>query len=214
MSKADRRNTEKFYMNISASANSMTVSTSSKDGDAVGVPVRQWFIGIVGNNTEKQCAERLRKRGFEAYVPTQSEERHWRTGVNNVVERIVFPSLVFVRATESERRGTVVNLPYVKRFMTDKASRTDAFGKHPVATIPNEQIEALKFMLGNAESEVTIHEPPLKLGDRVRVLRGGLVGLEGYVEKIVEGKARIYILVDCLGCASVEVEKISLEIIK
>lgn len=201
-------------MNALKNANVIPRTAASKVGDAVGVSKKQWYIGIVNNNTEKQCAQKLERLGFEVYVPTQTEIRQWKTGVRNVVDRIVLPSLIFIRVSELERRQTIVNLSYVKRFMTNKAGTKDTYGKNPIAIIPEKQIEMLKFMLGNAESEVTIEEPPLKLGDKVRVFRGGLIGLEGHVDKIVDGKAKIYILIDCLGCASVEVDKVSIELIK
>lgn len=204
----------KAEMKALANADIHTSTTAMKVGDAVGVGSANWYIAIVNNNTEKQCAKKLQKLGYECYVPTQTETRKWRTGVRKVVDRIVLPSLVFIRTTETERRHTIVNLSYVKRFMTDKAGLRDAFGKHPVAVIPNRQIELLRFMLGNAESAVTIESPPLKLGDKVRVFRGGLIGLEGYVDRIVDEQAKIYILVDCLGCACVEIDKVSLELIK
>lgn len=201
-------------MKALANASIIPRTTALKVGDAVGVPVRSWFVGIVNNNTEKQCAKRLERLGFEVYLPIQTEVRKWRTGKKNIVDRVVLPSLIFIRATELERRQTIVNLSYIKRFMTNKAGAKDSFGKSPVAIIPEKQIEMLRFMLGNAESEVTIEEPPLKLGDKVRVFRGGLIGLEGYVDKIIDDKMKIYILVDCLGCACVKVDKISLELIK
>jgi len=188
--------------------------TAREAGEAVGVPVRSWFIAIVNNNTERQCARKLEKLGFESYVPTQQETRLWRNGMRNMVCRIILPSLLFIRATETERLGKIVGLPFIKRFMTDRASTTDSFGRHKVAVVPDGQIEMLRFMLGNAESAVTIEKPPLRLGDKVRVFRGKLAGFEGYVDRMEEGKAKIYILVNCLGCASVEVERISLELIK
>lgn len=201
-------------MNALKNADIIPRTTASKVGDAVGVKSKHWYIGIVNNNSEKQCAKKLERLGFEVYVPLQTEVRQWRTGVRNVVDRIVLPSLIFIRATETERKQTIVNLSYVKRFMTNKAGVKNSFGKSPVAIIPDTQIDMLRFMLGNADSEVTIEAPPLKQGDKVRVFRGNLIGLEGYVKKIVDEKAKIYILVDCLGCACVEVDKISLELIK
>lgn len=191
-----------------------TVTTTPKVDDAVGVQKKRWFVAIVNNKSERNCAQKLEKLGYECYVPMQSEIHIWRTGVKKIVDRIILPSLLFILTTEAERRKTIVNLSYIKRFMTNKAGAKDNFGKSPIAIIPDKQIDMLRFMLGNADSAVTIEEPPLKLGDKVRVFRGGLIGLEGYVEKINEDKAKIYILVDCLGCACVEVDKLSLELIK
>lgn len=208
-------------MNALPNVNINAGTTTRKVDDAVGVPQRReqsekicWFVAIVNNKAERQCAKRLEKLGYECYVPTQTEVRKWRTGVRNIVERIILPSIVFIHTTERERKQSVAYLSYIKRFMTDRAGAIDAYGKHPVAIIPQDQIDMLRFVLGNADSEVTVEPPPLQLGNKVRVFRGNLTGLEGYVDKMEASNPKIYIRLNCLGCACVEVDRLSLELIK
>lgn len=188
------------------------VAATPKVGDAVGVQKKYWFVAIVNNNTEKQCANKMEGKGYECYVPTQSETRMWRNGVRKVIDRIILPCMVLVHATETERKE-IVMLPYVSRFMTNCANSKDVFGKHPVATIPEGQIATLKFMLGHAEMPVEFEPPTFRLYDDVRVIRGSLAGVEG---KVVElGDATYFaIRVDFLGVAKVKVKPEDIERIK
>lgn len=178
-------------------------------GDAVGVPTRHWYVAIVGNNTEKQCAKKLCDLGYECYVPTQTETRLWRNGTRKVVDRILLPAMVLTCVTEPERRQ-VVSLSYVKRFLSNRASATDAFGKHRVATIPDDQVERLKFMVGNADEPVEFEPAAYRLGDRVRIARGRLQGIEGHIVECGE-ETYFALRVEMLGLAKVRVRPEDLE---
>lgn len=175
-----------------------------KAGDAVGVPKQNWYVAIVNNNSEKVYAEKLQKLGYESYLPTQREERHWSNGKINTIDKVILPSVVFVRVTESERLKSVVKLPYIKKFMVDISRVKDQFGKHPIAIIPNNQVEQLRLMLEHAESPVTIESIPFHLGDKIRIINGKLQGLEGNVIHCSKGASFIVIRLECLGCAKMK----------
>ena len=192
--------------------NSQTVSPvppTPKVDDAEGVPNRKWFVALVGRNTEKACRERLQNLGYETYVATQNEMRVWRTGQKKQVERVLISNLIFIRVTEPERRE-VVKLPYIKYFLTDKAAHANDFGRHPLAVIPDSQMDMLRFMLYNADSPVTFTSEPLRLGDHIRVIRGPFAGKEG---KVFHQGRRAYFVVtiDILGAAMVEIPEGDLE---
>lgn len=185
------------------------VPSAQKVDDAVGVPNRKWFVAMVGRNTEKACRERLTALGYESYVATQTETRVWRTGQKKQVERVLLSNLLFVHVTERERRD-IVNLPYINYFLTDKAGRTNDFGRHPLAVIPDTQMERLQFMLYRANSPVHFTAEPLRLGDHIRVVRGQLAGLEGNVTR--QGNASyLVITLDILGSAMVTISPEDLE---
>lgn len=198
-------------MNALPNAAARPVTTAPKVGDAVGLQNRSWYIAIVNNNTEKKCAKYLEKLGYECYVPTQQETRLWRTGVRNVVERVVIPARVFVLATEKERLGHIAKLSYVKSFALDHCKR-NSYGKHPAAIVPENQLQRLKFILGNADTPVEFEEVILSLGDKVRVRRGGLLGMEGQIIKIDEKTAYFVVQIDCLGVAKVHIKQEDLEL--
>lgn len=180
---------------------------------AVGVPGPFWFVATVHFNSEKQSAEKLAKMGIETYLPTQKEVRIWRNGRKSTVDRIVIPSTVFIRCTEEERRQ-IVKLPFIYRFMTDKArtSVVETFNK-PVAVISDDEINRLKFILGQSDVPVTITDRPYKVGDKVRVIRGTLRGLEGEVFGTESGKSEIAVALEFFGCAKLVIDTINLEVI-
>jgi transcription antitermination factor NusG len=195
-------------MYINSSMDSQ-VPPAQKVDDAVGVSNRQWFVAIVGRNTEKACRERLAALGYESYVATQIETRVWRTGQKKEVERVLISNLLFIHATERERLE-IVKLPYINYFLTNKAGHTNDFGRHPLAVIPDSQMDMLRFMLYHADSPVTFTSEPLHLGDRIRVIRGQLAGCEGYVAK--EGnQTHLVVRIDFLGSAQVTISSDDLE---
>ena len=174
---------------------------------AVGLDKLNWYIAIVPNRSEKKSGETLACRGFESYVAIQKEVHELKNGKKKTVDRIVFPTLVFVRATESDRLKRVAAFPFVKRFMSDPARRVAPKSLAPAAIIPENQLETLRFMLENSPSPVAIDSVNIQEGDRVKVVCGGLSGLEGIVRRTVDGKQRLYVSLDILGCANVEIDK-------
>ena len=179
--------------------------------DAVGLSKSCWFVAIVNHNSEKQSSLKLDRLGIENYLPTQSEVRVWRNGRRSKVDRVVIPSTIFVRCTEYERKE-IAGLPFIFRFMTDKAASGGVSGS-PLAIIPDEQIGRLRFMLGQSDVPVGITEMPLKAGDKVRVTRGGLKGIEGVVLELRSGKSELIVALDHFGCARLMIDTINLEII-
>ncbi len=178
-------------------------------GDAVGVPRRQWYVAIVNHNTEKASSCRLTKLGYDCYVAIQDEYRVWRNGRRAKVSRVVIPSTVFIFCTEAERRH-IVGLPFINRFMTDKAGTSKDTLNHPPAIVPNVQMDILRFMLGNSDTPVTVSGQYTK-GDKVRVIRGRLRGIEGVVARASDGKSKLYVRIGMLGFANLEIDPINVE---
>ncbi len=181
--------------------------------DAVGVGKSYWFVGIVNHNSEKQSSEKLSKKGVVNYLPTQTEIRVWRNGRKSKVDRIVIPSTIFIYCTE-QRRKEIVGLPFIFRFLTNKAGSIKDSTNKPLAIIPDNEIERLKFMLGQSDIPVEITEKPFKAGDKVRVVRGNLAGLEGEVMNMNNAKSELIVALDFFGCAKLSIDTQNLEIIK
>ena len=140
------------------------VTAAPRADGAVGVESPRWFIAIVGNRAERKSSETLRASGYETYVASQREKHVWKDGRSREVDRIVLPSLVFVRTTESDRKKRVAFLPCVRRFVTDPARRTEPGAPAPAA-----------------------------------------------VRRTDTGRSRLYVSLDILGCASVEIDRNLLE---
>lgn len=193
-------------------SNSVSPVTDVVD-DAVGVEKSHWFVAIVNHNSEKQSSKKLNDMNIENYLPTQTEMRVWRNGRKAKVDRIVIPSIIFIYCTEQKRKE-LVGLPFIFRFMTDRAGTSPYSASKPLATIPDKQIRRLKFMLGQSDIPVEITEKPFKAGDKVRVIRGNLAGLEGEVLNLGNSKSELIVGLNFFGCARLLIDTKNLEIIR
>ena len=186
-------------------------TTVNDTADAVGVPKsaqKHWFIAVVKHGNEKICGKILTDLGYENYVPFQRELRQYASGRRKWVDRLVLTSKVFVRTTEDDRLKNVVTLPVIYRFMVDPSRRSNNMGHASAAIIPDKEMDIFRHMLEQDELPVTIDETGAVFseGDKVRVVAGKLSGLAGTVIRTVEGKHRLYVALDILGSASVEIE--------
>ena len=143
--------------------------------------------------------------GIANYVPVQQEEHQWGDRKKKI-DRVVIPMVVFVRLAQNEE-DEFRKLSFILKFITYPGS------KELATPIPDEQIEKLKFLLHNADAKVSIIEN-LKVGDKVRLVRGPMKGLEGELSYVEENKPIVAIRIDGLGYACVSIEKINLEKIK
>ncbi len=195
---------------VEHTSNRVSPAVNVVDG-AGGVEKSYCFVAIVNHNSEKQFAEILNKKGYVNYLPTQQEIRVWKNGRKSKVDRVVMPSLVFVYCTEQERKG-VVKLPFIYRFMTDRAASADKNTCKRLAKITDTEISRLKFMLGQSDIPVVLTSCEYRKGDRVRVIRGGLAGLEGTVTNLKSSKSELMVELGVLGCATLSIETVNLEL--
>ena len=156
----------------------------------------RWVAALVQMCTEKKVGDRLTKLGIENYVPTQTEIHQW-SDRKKKIERVVIPMVVFVRADEATER-TLRMQSFIRKILTYP-------GQTAAAVIPDDQIDRLKFMLKQADSPVELREQHLQVGDKVRIVRGALKGLEGELCKSVPEKSMVAIRIDGLGYARVSV---------
>lgn len=180
-------------------------------GDAVGVGESHWFVAVVNHNSEKVSSRKLDEMGITNYLPTQQEIRVWRNGRKSKVDRIVIPSTIFIYCTEQKRRE-IVGLPFIFRFMTNKAGSIKGSSLKPLAVIPETEINRLRFMLGQSDTPVNLTSRSLVKGDRVRVSRGSLMGLEGMVVDMSSSKTELTVDMGLLGCAKLVIDSVNLEL--
>ena len=111
------------------------------------------------------------------------------------VTRVVIPMMIFVHATPQER-AEVLTLSSVSRYMVLR-------GEHTPAVIPDLQMERFKFMLDYSEEAVEMCSTPLAPGEMVRVIKGPLAGMEGELVN-VDGRSKVVVRLEMLGCAGVD----------
>ncbi len=157
---------------------------------------KHWYVARVQIKCEKKSAQRIASLGHETFVPVQEEIHQW-SDRKKKIERILIPLVVFFR-TDQAGAKQVERLSFVYDLLK-------APGETMPAVIPDEQIDRFKFMIGNCDSDITIEPTPITVGDEVIVVRGSLKGLRGRAMTASDGKSKIYISLDLLGCASVEI---------
>lgn len=189
-------------MTNSVADSCVTTVPSGVDG-AVGVSQAKWFVAIVSSRHEKAVAEKLRQQGYETFVATQPEMRVWHNGRRKLVDRVVIPSVVFLKCSEKQRRQ-IVTLPYINRFMVNRSADSGALNK-PVAVIPDDQIQRLRFMLGQTDIPVNFEPGIFHLHDNVRVIRGHLRGLEGRILRNPDGSQTLFVSLSLLGGATLRI---------
>ena len=197
------------------SENSIISSATLGVDDAVGVSKesnqRFWFVAVVNRNSEKLIREKLLQKGYDAYVASQMEDHVWANGRKKKVEHVLISARLFVHLTEEERRD-VVHLPYINYFLTDKARTANKYGIHPLAVIPDREMQMLRFMLCNADSPVDFVTTHFREGDRIRIIRGPLTGFEGEVARLT-GETYAFVRLSILGAALTRVVPQDIEVI-
>ena len=145
----------------------------------------RWFVARTRCGAELSVGSRLDKLGVENFVPT---EKRFHTRVRSYYERAVIPGLVFLKSTK-QRACALANEDAVPvKYLVDPATRT-------LMVVPDKQMEDFRRVLDLSTDEGGLMGRPLALGDRVRVTKGVLAGVEGFV---LEFKGRTYVVVRLL----------------
>ena len=167
------------------------------DGEAVH---GAWVAVMVHTNCERRVADRLEHLSFECYVPVQEEIHCWSDRMKKV-QRLVIPSIVFVKSEEA-RFNELRRQSLVRGLLSNP-------GQGRPALIPDVEIERLRFMLGQSdvpvELEGNLHQ--MEIGSKVVVMRGVFRGLEGTVSYMRDGTMHVGVLLQGLGYAHVEINK-------
>lgn len=137
-----------------------------------------WWAVYTQHQHEKTVAEMLTGKGFEVFLPLHETLRRWKDR-QKLLSLPLFPGYVFVRGLLT-RRLQVVSTPGVHMVL----SRGEQ-----IEVIPELEIDAIRRAV-QGSWRVEPH-PFLKIGERVRVTRGSLEGVEG----ILVRKKNLYRLV-------------------
>ena len=156
---------------------------------AVGVPhgpdMPRWFAIRVSPRWELHSSSELSLRGLDTYLPLRRFKRQWSDRIK-VVEQPLFPGYLFGRFC-LEDRIRVLQAPGVKQIV--------GIGKVPTA-ISDSEIENLKALVSSGS--LLVPWPYLCAGQRIRIDRGPLAGVEGFVVRAEHGEPRIVVSVNLL----------------
>jgi transcription antitermination factor NusG len=137
-----------------------------------------WWAVYTRHQHEKVVADMLAAKGVEVFLPLYESIRRWKDR-SKVLALPLFPCYVFVRGLANQRLQ-VVSTPGVHMILT-RGER--------IATVPDEEIDSIRRTV-EGTFRVEPH-PFLKVGERIRVIRGTLEGVEG----ILVRKKNVYRLI-------------------
>ncbi len=157
-----------------------------------------WYAVYTRHQHEKSAAQFLAGKGYEVLLPLYQSLRQWKDRTQ-VVHLPLFSGYFFVQA-DLDRRVEVLRTPGVCWLVCSAGVP---------ARVRADEIEELRRL---SASPVNLQPHAfLSCGDRVRVLRGPLAGLEGILVR-EKNKHRVVISVELLQkSASVEVDLSILE---
>lgn len=112
----------------------------------------------------------LEAKGYQVFLPVYDSVRRWKDR-KKLLSLPLFPCYVFVRGA-LERRLPILTTPGV-HLIISRGER--------VVTVPDEEIEAIQRTV---EGKFVVEPHPyLRCGERVRVTRGSLEGIEGVLTR-------------------------------
>jgi transcription antitermination factor NusG len=153
----------------------------------------QWFAVYTRHQHERKVAGLLAEQDFETFYPTYNELHRWKDRKKEITLPL-FPGYVFFRSP-LERHAHVLFTPGVHFIVST--------GRSPAA-IPNDEIIGLRIA---SDERLPLEPFPfLNKGDRVRVMRGPLEGVEGLLARKKDA-LRLVLSVEILGrSAGVEID--------
>jgi transcription antitermination factor NusG len=157
-----------------------------------------WVAIQTRHRHEKRISQRLQGAELETFLPVHRAVHRWKNGVNAHVELPLFPCYLFARVRPADRLR-VLREPGVISIAASSLSPT------PIA---DEEIARLRMAADSVKAQP---HPYLAVGERVRVARGPLAGLEGI---LVRKKQELRVVVSIeviMRSITVEVSEFEIE---
>jgi transcription antitermination factor NusG len=167
------------------------------DSDLSRFPANWYAIFTVPQN-ERSVVRHLDMREVESFYPTFETERVWQNRQRVKIISPLFPTYVFARIRR-QQRSAVLNSPGVLRIVGNRSG--------PIP-IPSADIEFLRTNL--CRRRFTPYNE-LAIGERVRIRRGTMEGVEGTLIRKKSGLRFVLTLELINQHAAVEVDADELE---
>lgn len=160
-----------------------------------------WIAAYTRPRSEKKAVAEIQKLGIETYLPTQILIKQW-SDRKKKIETAIIPMVAFFYVDQNEI-SLIRNHELIIRIISQP-------GEKGYASIPDSQIEKLKFVLGQSDVPVSF-VPDLKVEDNVRIVRGNLIGLTGKVIQSEDGETDIIVGIDFLGGCKLRIKRLNIE---
>lgn len=139
-----------------------------------------WYAVLTRSRQEKVAASMLDALGIPNFLPLINERRQW-SDRKQVVNVPLFPGYLFVRIPKlCEIRLCVLKVPGIVTLIGNHSG--------PQA-IPDAEIESVRVALSHRAQPTPYQNA--RIGDRVRIFRGVLAGVEGTLVRSGSGDSLI-----------------------
>lgn len=163
----------------------MPRTTLKKNFTIIDQSRQRWYALRVKSNFESQVSQLLRAKDVEEYLPVYKSRRAWSDRIREL-ELPLFPGYVFCHIGLEARPLVLATRGVVGIAGTN----------HQPIPIDDEELAAVRKMI---ETQATVEPWPfLKVGERVRVHRGPLRGVEGVLLKAKDSH-RLVVSITLLG---------------
>ena len=147
-----------------------------------------WFVARTRHGAELGVRNRLSALGVDNFVPTRTRKAYRGKGE---VEEPLLSCLVFLKATKAGALDLIHYQGVKADFMLDCATRQ-------LMVVRDKDMEDFRRVLDfSSLEEGGLVDKPLEVGERVRVIRGVLRGVEG---RVLELQGKIYVVVGLMNC--------------
>lgn len=147
---------------------------------------RKWFAAMTSFGQEVVIRDRLVSKGIDCFIPTE-QRRNYR---GQVREHAVISNLVFIHASQQDACLLRTRDCLPVKYLFD-------YARHAMLAVPDKQMEDFRRVFEAGISEGGLVDKALALGEKVRVTRGALKGVEG---NVLEFQGKLYVVVGIYGC--------------
>ena len=164
---------------------------------SAGEPLPAWYALWTRSNCERTVSEQLRTLGFRTFLP---EIRVWSTrgAARSAATRPLMPGYLFLhQALDKESYRAIVSARGLVRVLSEGWSR--------LSIVPDVEVESIRRIV-DAQPHPTPF-PYLDRGQRVRIRRGPLTGVEGILVNRRDDQALLVVSIELFRRSfSVEVD--------
>ena len=143
-----------------------------------------WYVAHTRVNQELWIKKRLDELGIENFLPQEEQVRETPLG-RKTIRVLLIHGMIFIHTDKATSFSLIndhgLNIVYLK----------DIEGRRSLI-VPDKQMRDFMFLLDFSDSTVEVINEELKRGDRVRVIKGPLIGLEGELLRI-KGHKRVIV---------------------
>ena len=145
-----------------------------------------WYAARTSYGREVGIKRRLETLGVEHFIPTE-RRKDYR---GHMKEHPLINNMVFIRATKQKACSLKTEDYLPVNYLFDYAA-------HAMLTVPDKQMDDFRRVFEAGIREGGLIDTPLSLGEKVRITKGPLKGVEG---NVLELQGRLYVVVGLCGC--------------